>query len=459
VKDNIIECQVKEVFFQWVGLAQVGKTPSMVRCIDCGLFEYPFFGKVAGRCLWYERAIQHQQAKAQRECQIFEERRERLKPIKHLELKLRIMSADKLQTHPNRVGRAVAYLRKAIETERLRDFDDYVGEARDSLCNDDLEPLQEYEFVARQIGLVSSKVSELLSEFHQRRDYEWYGRLGRDFGKDPDQFYLTYERRIIWAKHSKYFRSKKRRLFLSIPFDRLILDSDELIDLMERTVNRAPMTKEILDRRAEQGARGDVGAVLASLASEDADRFIPLCKLALESQKAARSEALREFKRMLEPILIELTELEKGRPQIPPNTHDQNSKILFELENSLRKHIVAKLKEAYCRDWWEKGVPDDVKHNAKKRKETRLLPLYYPKREYHEIYYADFSDYTKIILRKDNWNAIFKPYFKNRELTAATLAELNPIRNDIAHSREIDEVTHLVLFTNATKILRALTPI
>ena len=41
-------------------------------------------------------------------------------------------------------------------------------------------------------------------------------------------------------------------------------------------------------------------------------------------------------------------------------------------------------------------------------------------------------------------------------MIAATLSELNPIRNDIAHSRKIDEVAHLVLFANAKKIKQAI---
>ena len=98
---------------------------------------------------------------------------------------------------------------------------------------------------------------------------------------------------------------------------------------------------------------------------------------------------------MLEPILIELTLLEKSHPLIPPNTPEENSRILFELENRLRTYIVAKLKKAYGERWWEKGVPEDVRQNARKRKENRVLPPYYPKNTYHEIYYADFTDYTK----------------------------------------------------------------
>lgn len=424
----------------------------MVKCIDCGLLEYPFIKKNVGRCLWYKRAMPHEQMVEERTCEAFEKKNPELEPLKQLELKLVLMSAESLQSHSNRVGRAVGFLRRAMETERLKDLDEFVGEAYQSLCNENMEPLPEYEIIARRNDLVNARIRSLLRENDSKLMYEWGGILGDDFGKDPNNFFLTAEQRIIWAKRSRYFKDKKKTMFLSIPFDCVTIHIDKLIDLLEETLRKAPIQKEILDKRADEGTQGDIGALLAVFASRDAEKFIPMCKLALESQRLARAKALKKFKKMLEPLIIELTQLELDRPRLPPNTHDQNSKILYELENSLRTFIVKKLKEKFSRDWWDIGVPKDVKKNAVLRKESKTLPPYYPEQVYHEIYYVDFADYAKIILRKENWEKIFKPHFKKKEWTNITLNELNPVRNNIAHNRQIDDIAHLTLVTNARKI-------
>jgi len=424
----------------------------MVRCIDCGLLQHPFFKKNVGRCLWYKRAIPLNGMLEEKNCEAFENKNPELEPFKQLELKLLLMSAEKLQGHSNRVSRALGFLRRAMETERLKDFDEFVGEACQSLCDENMNPLREYGIIARQIDLVNVEIGSIIMDVDSKLMYEWRGSLGEEFGKDPNNFFLTLEQRIIWAKHSKYFKDKKKTMFLSIPFDRVTMYIDELIDLLEETLRKAPIHKKILDKRADEGTQGDVGAFLAILVSRSTDKFIPMCELALESQRLARTKAMRKFKAMLEPLIIELTQMELGHPQLPPNTHDQNSKILYELENNLRTFIVEKLKEKFGKDWWDKGVPDDAKKNAVKRKESKSLPPYYATQVYHEIYYIDFADYAKIVLREDNWKNTFESSFKKIEWTDVTLNELNPIRNNIAHNRQIDDIAHLTLVTNARKI-------
>jgi hypothetical protein len=53
--------------------------------------------------------------------------------------------------------------------------------------------------------------------------------------------------------------------------------------------------------------------------------------------------------------------------------------------------------------------------------------------------YVDFADYLKIITRADNWKEIFRDIFFEQELISAKFKELNPIRNKIAHSRDLTE--------------------
>jgi hypothetical protein len=55
--------------------------------------------------------------------------------------------------------------------------------------------------------------------------------------------------------------------------------------------------------------------------------------------------------------------------------------------------------------------------------------------------YVDFADYLKIITRADNWKEIFRDIFFEQELISAKFKELNPIRNKIAHSRDLTSKT------------------
>jgi Swt1-like HEPN len=70
--------------------------------------------------------------------------------------------------------------------------------------------------------------------------------------------------------------------------------------------------------------------------------------------------------------------------------------------------------------------------------------------------YVDFADYLKIITRADNWKEIFRDIFFEQELISAKFKELNPIRNKIAHSRDLTEQDLRRLRIHAEDILLSL---
>jgi hypothetical protein len=49
------------------------------------------------------------------------------------------------------------------------------------------------------------------------------------------------------------------------------------------------------------------------------------------------------------------------------------------------------------------------------------------------LYYAEFSDYLKIIAKEYNWKQAFRIYFPDRSGLTVKLNELAVIRNDIMH--------------------------
>jgi len=113
-------------------------------------------------------------------------------------------------------------------------------------------------------------------------------------------------------------------------------------------------------------------------------------------------------------------------------------KRVKKLEVTLRKLIESKLSKNDP-NWWKTRIPDDVQDNAKKRKRKNESPWNWIKGGNPLIDYIDFGDYAKIISRRDNWNEFFSLIFINKNELSSKLGELEPIRNAIMHSRDIDE--------------------
>lgn len=110
---------------------------------------------------------------------------------------------------------------------------------------------------------------------------------------------------------------------------------------------------------------------------------------------------------------------------------------LQRLENSLRESISKELSKI-TPDWWVQRVPADVRQHAEDRKaKSENLWPWHQEKDLPLVYYVDFPDYIKIITRKDNWKEVFGTIFRDREAVSTKLRELEPIRNNIAHSREI----------------------
>jgi hypothetical protein len=135
--------------------------------------------------------------------------------------------------------------------------------------------------------------------------------FGEGFEEDSKNFYVTEDNMIVWAKH-EHTREGGEKALLAIPFDSVTADIDELIDAVQLALKRAPYTKQLLDRRADAGSPGDVGALMAALASKATENLVDYARPALDAQLAAREKALRELKALVEPISIELEALLPG---------------------------------------------------------------------------------------------------------------------------------------------------
>lgn len=107
------------------------------------------------------------------------------------------------------------------------------------------------------------------------------------------------------------------------------------------------------------------------------------------------------------------------------------------LERELRRCIEERLSRLSA-NWWTELVPEEVRLHAERRMASRdrVWP-WLDGGEHRPIEYLDFPDYARVILETQNWQRAFSGVFVDREALRVKLHELEPIRNDIAHSRQI----------------------
>lgn len=124
--------------------------------------------------------------------------------------------------------------------------------------------------------------------------------------------------------------------------------------------------------------------------------------------------------------------------------------ILFKLETMLRGFIRDILEDHFKDEGgWLKRIPrkiiDKCEKRARKEKES-----YQDLGSDFLMDYADFRDLKEIILEKENWERGFMTFFRNKQIIAIKLVELEPIRNTIAHNRKISdrELSRLRLFSD-----------
>jgi hypothetical protein len=108
-------------------------------------------------------------------------------------------------------------------------------------------------------------------------------------------------------------------------------------------------------------------------------------------------------------------------------------------ENSIRIFIKDTLESKIGENWWKTRIPGTIKSECEKRKNSREeLPI--KTSEHNLINYLDFSDYYEIFKQSNNWKEIYEPYFKDIQwLYTKMMIELRPIRNDLAHNRNIPQ--------------------
>jgi len=126
---------------------------------------------------------------------------------------------------------------------------------------------------------------------------------------------------------------------------------------------------------------------------------------------------------------------------------------LQRLERLLRRFIDQHMTRAVGGDWPKHRLPNGFYDRWQEKKRIAReagatdLPL---------IAYADFTDYTPLICRDDNWREIFAPVFKRKESVRESFQRLYPIRLDTAHARLITQDDELLLYVEVKRLWAAI---
>ena len=126
---------------------------------------------------------------------------------------------------------------------------------------------------------------------------------------------------------------------------------------------------------------------------------------------------------------------------------------LQRFESEVRKFIDQQMQAAFGEDWIKHQVPGPIRQ-AWLDKQQKARNNGEPERPL--IDYADFTDYELIIVRKDNWQAVFRPVFKRKELVRESFQRLYPIRHCVMHSRIIIQDDELYLHAETKRLLKAI---
>ena len=131
----------------------------------------------------------------------------------------------------------------------------------------------------------------------------------------------------------------------------------------------------------------------------------------------------------------------------------QHASLLGQVEHRLRMMVESALRELVGEGWYRSRVPGPTWRRWQERKDED-----YRRRSdsFRLIFYADFTDLSEIICRKDNWNDAFHRLFISKPDLQVSLQRLIPIRKAIAHNRPLVRTDQLVLFSEAYRILAAL---
>ena len=125
---------------------------------------------------------------------------------------------------------------------------------------------------------------------------------------------------------------------------------------------------------------------------------------------------------------------------------------LQRFETRMRQFISEEMERSGGQNWVENRIPPEI---VEKWKDKQSIALDKGERPRPLIAYADFTDYERIILNKQNW-PVFAPFFRRQTSVQESLQRLYPIRICTMHARFITQDDELYLRAETQRLSLAM---
>lgn len=106
---------------------------------------------------------------------------------------------------------------------------------------------------------------------------------------------------------------------------------------------------------------------------------------------------------------------------------------------------------------WHKSLPADILEKYKTSRATERRAPWTHCIPHHPLYYIDYPDLGKIIAKADYWRDIFHAVFRDRDIILGLLRTVEPIRNKLAHNRQLTSVDADAVRNSLTSLVTCLT--
>ena len=126
---------------------------------------------------------------------------------------------------------------------------------------------------------------------------------------------------------------------------------------------------------------------------------------------------------------------------------------IYRFETKLRQFIDEEMTKAWGSNWIKQKVSEEIRKSWKEKREFALAN---GEREQRLLWYANFSDYKEIIIRKDNWGNVFQLIFGRKEFVLESFHRLNAARVTTMYNRELTGEDVLFLVVEIKRLSKAM---
>lgn len=126
---------------------------------------------------------------------------------------------------------------------------------------------------------------------------------------------------------------------------------------------------------------------------------------------------------------------------------------LERLEISVRQFINQKMTEHFGPDWPKYRLPNGLYDEWLLKKDKHLKA---GGSDWLLVFFADFTDYEKVICKRDNWREVFEPFFIRMETVREFFQRLYPVRLNTMHARLITRDDLLFLHVEVMRLSRVI---